>query len=59
MLLESHVRGHITTNVLTAGLRRALSLLPWHALHDPDVDSAVTLFYDFVFAAINDHIPVL
>ena len=28
-------------------------------LEDLDVDSAVTLFYDLVFAAVNDHVPVV
>ena len=41
------------------GLRRTLSLLPWHMLEDLDVDSAVTLFYDLIFAAVNDHVPVV
>ena len=41
------------------GLRRTLSLLPWHMLKDLDVDSAVTLFYDLIFAAVNEHMPVV
>ena len=42
-----------------AGLKRALSLLPWDLLHCLDVDAAVMLFYDFSFAAINDYVPMI
>ena len=42
-----------------AGLRRALGNLPWTVLEAMDVDSAVSTFYDFVFAAVHDHIPTV
>ena len=42
-----------------AALRRALRAVPWTVLENMDVDSAVEVFYDFVFAAVNDHIPML
>ena len=40
-------------------LRRVLRSVPWTLLECMDVDSAVDLFYDIVFAAINDHIPMI
>ena len=42
-----------------AGLKQALRLLPWDLMQCLDVDAAVTLFYDFAFAAINDHVPMV
>ena len=42
-----------------AGLKRALRLIPWDLMRALDVDSAVTLFYDFAFAAINDYVPMI
>jgi len=33
--------------------------VPWTVLECMDVDSAVDLFYDFVFAAVNDHVPMI
>ena len=41
------------------GLRRALQLLPWHMLECMEVDAAVELFYDLVFAAVNDYVPMI
>ena len=41
------------------GLRRALHLIPWDILKCLDVNKAVNLFYDIVFAAIADHIPMI
>ena len=41
------------------GLRRALRLLPWHMLEGMEVDAAVELFYDLVFAAVNDYVPMI
>ena len=42
-----------------AALRQSLRLLPWGIMERMDVDTAVDLFYDLVFAAISDHIPML
>ena len=41
-----------------SGLRAALRLIPWCVLSDVHVDDAVSLFYDFVFSAIADFIPM-
>ena len=41
------------------GLRRALNLIPWNILNNLDVDSAVCMFYDLVFAAISDHVSLI
>ena len=40
-------------------MRRALSLIPWDILKCIDVDNAVSLFYDIVFAAVTDHVPMI
>ena len=40
------------------GLRTALRLVPWSILNDLHVDDAVSLFYDLVFSAIADFIPM-
>ena len=40
-------------------MRNVLRLCPWNALDDLPVDDAVDMFYDFVHAAISDHIPVV
>ena len=40
-------------------LRQALRSVPWTVLESMDVDSAVGLFYDVVFAAINDYVPMI
>ena len=42
-----------------AGLRQALRALPWNVIEDLDVNEAVSVFYDFVFAAINDYVPMV
>ncbi|MCV6612461.1 MAG: reverse transcriptase family protein, partial [Amphritea sp.] len=41
------------------GLRRALNLIPWNILNTLDVDSAVDMFYDLVFAAVSDYVPLI
>ena len=42
-----------------AALRCAVRAVPWTVLDCMDVDSAVELFYDFIFAAVSDHIPMI
>ena len=39
------------------GLRDALGLCPWAAIHDMELDEAVDFFYDLVEAAVADHVP--
>ena len=40
-------------------LRAALRLVPRAMLSDCSVDDAVSMFYDFVFAAVADHVPLV
>ena len=39
-------------------MRTALRLVPWSILNDLHVDDAVSLFYDLVFSATADFIPM-
>ena len=41
------------------GLRTAFGLIPWHILDGLHVDDAVSLFYDLVFSATADFIPII
>ena len=41
------------------GFRRSLGVLPWSLLDNCDVDDAVSMFYDLVLAAVNDHVPIV
>ena len=41
------------------GLRRALSVAPWHMMDGLGVDEAVSMFYTLVDSAVRDHIPVV
>ena len=60
------IRKHATVNRVTAynykradweGLRRCLELIPWSNFADMEVDAAIDMFYDFLDAAISDHVP--
>ena len=42
-----------------ASLRQTLRSVPWTILENMDVDSAVELFYDIVYAAVNEHVPTV
>ena len=41
------------------GLRQAIHSVPWSVLENMDVNSAVELFYDIVFAAVTDNVPMI
>ena len=41
------------------GLRHALRAVPWTVLEAMDVNGAVEFFYDAVFAAVSDYVPII
>ena len=41
------------------GLRRSLSLVPWSILDNLPIDEAVDVLYEYLEAAIRDHVPTV